>query len=124
MCLLMRPDETDRDWTHADSTCETLPAPDSQRPAPPTHVWMVPGESGEPRMLRTLIEATGEPPRTPEAAVYGGGELLAEGDDGECRWLFTDAGKLRFALEAHGMLERDADIALSLILAADFEVAS
>src|SRR4051812_32588236 len=98
--LVMRPDDDDRDWT-----CSTLPAPASTRPAAFRGVWRLDAVDSEPTTHATLIEATCEPPRTPEAEIYGGGALLAQHAGEEVRvWTFTDAGMRRLAKEANGVL--------------------
>lgn len=88
----------DSDWVHAD----TIPAPDSTRATPFTGVWRCDGEQYEPERHPTLIEATGERPRTPEAQVYGNGALLAQSAEDVAQWQFTDAGKARVEREASG----------------------
>jgi hypothetical protein len=74
---------------------------DTERPAA-YGVWRCDGEGAEPSQFATLLESTGEPPRTPEAEVYGGGAMLAVSADD------VDA------------IERDSDTVLSVVLADDF----
>ena len=90
----------------------------------PMGIWRIEaqGEDGIP--FDTLIDATAEPPMTPEAEVRGPGGCMAQSHPDNACWVFALLGAQRFEQEAHGARERDADTAIAVPLADDLQVAS
>lgn len=105
----------DSDWLRDD----TLPPPVSTRPAPFRGCWRCDELAAEPTRHASLIEATCEPPRSPDAEVYGCGDLLATSADDVAAWRFTPAGCARLERENRATLESDYDAMLSIVLADD-----
>ncbi|MBA2683239.1 MAG: hypothetical protein H0U66_01935 [Gemmatimonadaceae bacterium] len=92
----------------------------TERPAP--QYWRCDGEENEPLPFATLLAATVEPPRTPEAMIAGGGVVLAEADHDCAVWVYSAAGMRQLDAEMALTAERDSDVALSMILAVDFAI--
>jgi hypothetical protein len=96
-------DRFDHDWIHATESDTDL------RPvtAPPfAGVFRVEaaGEDGVP--FDTLLDATTEPPMTPEAEVRGKGGCLAQSNPEYCGWVYTMLGAQRIEREAGGIAKR------------------
>jgi hypothetical protein len=102
-------DRADHDWLYP----EPPTTDDVLAPKPFAGVWRCDEVDAEPKPFTTLIEATDEPPRSPEAQVYGGGAQLAAAHQDEGVWCFTQAGATRLELEARGL---DADAILDVML--------
>lgn len=113
----MRANE-DTDWTNPDTAAESAI---TERPAAP-QFWRCDGEDFEPAAFRTLTEATGDKPATPEAIVAGGGELLAESAQDVAQWSFTEAGMRRLDAEMAQSADSDRDVVLGVLLASDFSL--
>jgi hypothetical protein len=95
---------SDADWLYPEPVD---PEADTERPDPAA-VWRCGGEDCEPTQHASLIEATCEPPTTPEAEVYGGGELLARSSSESALWVFTARGMERIERECAGDIRRSA----------------
>lgn len=95
----------DADWLSPDKH-DTLPAPPSTPAPKPPGVWRLDAIDGDPSQHPTLIEATGEPPLTPEAQIYGSGALLAQSSQEVAAWIFTQDGRHQLAIEADGRRRR------------------
>jgi hypothetical protein len=105
----------DSDWLRDDP----LPPPASTRPTAFRGCWRCDELAAEPVRHATLLEATCEPPRSPDAEVYGSGDLLATSADDIAAWRFTPAGYARIARENRESLARDYDAMLNIVLADD-----
>ena len=90
---------SDDDWLYPEPPTTEAPAV----PAPFAGCWRCDDVDTSPVPFASMIEATGEPPASPEAEVYGGGALLAKACEDEAVWQFTDAGLRRLSREAHGV---------------------
>jgi hypothetical protein len=94
--------DDDSDWTQA----PTLPAPASE-PCPPfVGVWRVEAHGEEGIPYPTLIDATAEPPMSPEAEVRGPGGCFAQSALDRAGWVITRLGAARIEVEANGTLAR------------------
>ena len=104
---------------------EDIETCDTQRPAS-RGVTMV-GDtwvSGEAVWFSSLIEATAEPPPSDMAMIHADRTVLATGVIAGSRWLFTAAGLQRLQGEARGVIRRDQDTCLAILLADDFAKAA
>lgn len=99
----------DTDWLCPDATPASVPPPATAMPG----VFRCDAEGEESVHYRTLIEATAEPPMSPEARIicYVAGSaipempvLLAEAtrDDARRAWTISILGSIRLHNEAHG----------------------
>ncbi len=93
------PTTPDDDWLDCP---DTLPAPASVEPVATPLVWRLDHLSGDPLTFDTLLEATIEPPRTPEAIVTGTGGVLAAASDEKACWVYSAAGAAQIEREANG----------------------
>ncbi len=108
---------TDSDWTHpTDSPATAI----TERPAP--QYWRCDGEDNEPLPFATLLAATVEHPKTPEAMIAGGGVILAESAEDVAQWVYSAAGMRQLDAEMAATADRDSGVTLSVLLAADFSL--
>jgi hypothetical protein len=73
-------------------------------------VYRVEAQGEEATPFHTLIEATAEPPMSPEAEVRGPGGCLAQCTADRAAWFFTQLGAARIEREARVPRKCDAVI--------------
>jgi hypothetical protein len=98
----------DSDWLDPDDS----PEPDSSSPLRVSFsgVYRVEAQGEEATPFHTLIEATAEPPMSPEAEVRGPGGCLAQCTADRAVWFFTQLGAARIEREARVPRKCDAVI--------------
>jgi hypothetical protein len=95
-----------------------LPTPSERAPQakPFAGVYRIEASGEEAVRFASLIQASVEPPTSPESELRGVGGCLAECHPDECRWVLTALGRDRIELEARGA---DADTILDVMLGSD-----
>src|SRR5688572_16577194 len=91
-------DRHDHDWLYP-SESNTDMCPIANAPFPGVYRVEAAGETVVP--FDTLLEATREPPRDPEAEVRGKGGCLAQSSRDYVGWIFTRIGAARIEREVH-----------------------